>query len=100
MKNLLVNTLRSVVQRSLDLLHALIQQSFCRVLGSQMDKKPHHGIKLCIWILPHMFKVTDPSEKSTIVLPRNGFGGSLACVLQKYEIKTWGHGCLVSGIAV
>ena len=46
------------------------------------------------------FKVTDPSEKSTIVLPRNGFGGSLACVLQKYEIKTWGHGCLVSGIAV
>jgi len=55
MKNLLVNTLRSVVQRSLDLLHALIQQSFCRVLGSQMDKNPHHGIELCIWILPHMF---------------------------------------------
>ena len=47
-----------------------------------------------------VIKVTDPSEKSTIVLPRNGFGGSLACVLQKYEIKTWGHGCLVSGIAV
>ena len=47
-----------------------------------------------------LVKVTDPSEKSTIVLPRNGFGGSLACVLQKYEIKTWGHGCLVSGIAV
>ena len=51
------------------------------------------------WVY-YSFKVTDPSEKSTIVLPRNGFGGSLACVLQKYEIKTWGHGCLVSGIAV
>ena len=49
------HTIRSVVQRSLDLLHALIQQSFCRVLGSQMDKNPHHGIELCIWILPHMF---------------------------------------------
>ena len=58
-----------------------------------------HGLEKEIPTKP-LFKVTDPSEKSTIVLPRNGFGGSLACVLQKYEIKTWGHGCLVSGIAV
>ena len=51
-------------------------------------------------LILYVIKVTDPSEKSTIVLPRNGFGGSLACVLQKYEIKTWGHGGPVSGIAV
>ena len=55
---------------------------------------------IILLLISNFIKVTDPSEKSTIVLPRNGFGGSLACVLQKYEIKTWGHGCLVSGIAV